>query len=99
MLLTKMSDENLFNERKKVFLYGNLNESLNLLRLQNINLNSYVTVIDENGVFYCIKSVELRRGTTLHVEDISHPKKKKTRKNIDLEQNVVFVAFTVGGEL
>lgn len=89
-LFNELSNRKLLNGSRRLYLFGSLNESLDLLRLQNINIDSHVTVISEKAL-YVIKSVELRRGTTLHVSSGNSLGKKK----IDLEGNTVFVAFTV----
>lgn len=89
-LLNKMSELKLINGSRKLFLHGN--QSSSILRNQNINLDSEVLILNENGLFQ-VKSVEQWRGSKLHITKIKNSMMR--RKPFDLEGIALFIIFTV----
>lgn len=96
VFFNEMSNRNLINGSRRLLLYGNFDESIELLRTQNINLDSQIFVLDErNSEVLRVKSVQLRQGTKFLVENV---KNASRRENLDLEGHILRVVFNVSIE-
>lgn len=89
--LDDLSEKNLLNNSQRIIIYGSQNRSIDLLKRQNINVDSVVFLVDDQGRAFRVQSVELRRGTSLKVTPIG----PNTNRIYDFEGNILPVAFNV----